>query len=325
MKRGTGVHSAEGSSSATATRSRFTAEASQRAAETLRGVLLLTAGCGRRAEPLSFLRPKSLLPWGGGTVLGRLAREAGGLGGRLAANASRCPGLIRAEIEAAAGRACEVFFEPRPLGVVGTLARLGAAGGADGAWLVLNTDMVTDLDFGSMVKEHFGKGASWTAATGDFPPGGAYGALRVSPDGSFGCSSGRPRHYLGASVIGSAVMRMASELRTGTMFVDLAGLASGSGHRLASWESGAAWMDIGTPGAYRRALLSTGSRIDPSAVIEPGATLEGSWFVSAGCSVKAGTLLRDSVMLDGSSLVSGSIVDDVLPWFFERRGRVGDA
>jgi mannose-1-phosphate guanylyltransferase len=240
------------------------------------------------------------------------------------ANASRCPDLVQAEIEAATGRACGMCFEPRPLGAVGTLARLKAAGG-DGAWLVLNTDMVTGMDFGRMIEAHLSSGAHWTAATGDFPSTGSYGGLQVDVEGSFGGGPGVPRHFQGASIMGWEVLALSGELRTGSLFGDLAGLSAARGLVLRAWESGAEWLDTGTPDSYRRALLSKGSFVHPSADISEGATLGGAWFISGGCRVGAGCRIRDSVMLDGSSLVSGALVEDVLPWHCEWRQQSEDA
>jgi NDP-sugar pyrophosphorylase family protein len=286
----------------------------------LEGVLLLTAGRGRRAEPLSFLRPKSLLPWHGGTVLGLLSERVAGYGfARIAANASRCPDLVRSEVEKASGRNCEIFFEPRPLGTVGTLARLAAGGAGSGAWLVCNTDMVTDMDIGAMIEDHVSSGSHWTVAVGDFPADGSYGALRVGADLAFGLDSGEARHYRGIGLIGAEVMRLALRLRTGSLFGELAALARGAGLNLRSFETEGEWLDTGTPESYRKALLSKGSFVHPGARAGRGASFQGRWFISSGCSVADGTLVKDSVMLDGSCLVSGELVEDVLPWYSERR------
>jgi mannose-1-phosphate guanylyltransferase len=258
-------------------------------------------------------------------VLGLLARDVSSLGcARKAANASRCPDLVEAELRGVTGSSWEILFEPRPLGTVGTLARLAAAG-AKGTWLVCNTDMVTDLGFGEMIRWHFGRGSDWTVAIGDFPEGGGYGPLGVGEGGCFGSAGGIARHFQGVAILGPGVLGLAASLRTGSLFGDLAGAALSDGLALRAWESGAEWFDTGTPGTYRKALLSRGSFVHPTAVVEDGARLSGSWFVSAGCRMAAGAELRDSVMLEGSTLVSGCLVEDVLPWFCERRLQAGNA
>jgi hypothetical protein len=58
-----------GSRSATATAKKST-DKRRKAVSGLQGVLLLTAGFGRRAEPLSLFRPKALLPFREKTLLG---------------------------------------------------------------------------------------------------------------------------------------------------------------------------------------------------------------------------------------------------------------
>jgi NDP-sugar pyrophosphorylase family protein len=210
-----------------------------------------------------------------------------------------------------------MMFEPRPLGVCGTLRRLRSlARGGD--WLVLNTDMVTDLDLGRVLEIHRESGADWTAVTGEFPSEGAFGALEVDPDGGFPSAGGRPRHYWGVSVLGGAVVDLAARTGASGLFGELAGAVRASGKRTHAVEASGQWLDTGTAPAYRKNLLGCGSLVHPGAVVEDGAVLDGSWYICEGCRVAAGCVLRNSVMLPGSSLVGGSLEDGILSWMESR-------
>jgi mannose-1-phosphate guanylyltransferase len=251
-------------------------------------------------------------------VLGRLASSASSLDpATIVVNASRCPDLVVSEIERSTGRECLMMFEPRPLGVCGTLRRLRSLV-RGGDWLVLNTDMVTDLDIGSVLETHRGSGACWTAVTGDFPPEGTFGALKVGPDGGFPYPGGRPRHYWGVSILGSAVIDMAGRTGASGLFGELAGAVRASGMGARAVEASGEWLDTGTVPAYRRNLLGRGSFVHPGAVVEDGAVLSGSWFVSEGCRIAAGCVLRNSVMLPGSRLEHGTLEDGILAWMESR-------
>ncbi len=250
-------------------------------------------------------------------MLGRLASGLSSLlPARLCANASRCPGMVEAEVRRAARRGCEVLFEPRPLGVVGTLARLGESR-PEGAWLVSNTDMVCDADWAAMLSAHMSSGSDWTAVVGDPPGEGGYGTVPVADGGSFGVPGGKPMHYWGISIVSPRLLSIARGLRCGTFFGELAGAALSAGLRLRAWTESGPWLDTGTAESYRRALLATGSYISPTARIDDGAVLSGSWFVDGSCVVASGAVLSDSVMLEGSRLGGGVLAGQVLPWLCE--------
>lgn len=247
-----------------------------------------------------------------GTVLGKLAASIGALApGKVLANASRCPDLVRRTIEEATGTECGILFESRPLGACRTVA--GLAGLARGTWFVVNTDMVTDADPGAMLSAHRDSGSDWTVLAG--PPLEGYGRLEADGHGSFG--SGRAgMHYWGIGIMEPAVFRLASRMPGAGMFDGLAKASSDAGMRLGVYEAGpgASWIDTGSVESYRAGLLSEGSHVHPEAVVEDATSLSGRWFVGRGCRVRSGTRLADSVMLDGSELAGGELVSTVLPW-----------
>ncbi len=270
----------------------------------LEGVLLLTAGFGRRAEPLSLTRPKALLPFLDGTLLGRLARAAGRLKpGVLAVNASRCPALVLQEARSGSGMEPVLLFEERPLGVVSTLA--GMADSVRGPWMVCNTDMVVDADLDGLLEHHRAVGALCTLLCGEMPLTGGYGSVAVS---------GVPRHFMGISVLEPEVFRR-SAMRQG--FQNLfSPLIVGEP---AGYEGAEVWMDMGVEELYRLNLLGQGTFIHPEARVSAGAVLAGNCHVSKGCVVADGAFISGSVMLEGSAVEKNArLEEEVLPWFSRR-------
>lgn len=270
----------------------------------LDGVLLLTAGFGRRAEPLSLLRPKALLPIRDRTLLGLLAHEAGRLAPkRILVNASRCPDLVLSETRESSGCEAGLLFEERPLGAAATLARL--AGSMHGPWMLMNTDMILKADLEGLLNHHHSAGAVCTLLCGDFPPCGSYGSVVVK---------GVPRHYMGVCVIEPEAARRAAGLQgfQGLLSPLIIG-------EPASYEQVEEWADMGETEAYRRNLLARGCFIHPDAAVSPEACIIGNCHVSKGCVVEPGAVVRESVMLEGSAAGTGSRLENtVLPWFARR-------
>lgn len=284
----------------------------------IEGVLFLTAGFGRRDEPLSLIRPKCLLPAGETTVLGRLARQASAAGPeKIRINASRCPDEILSELyEVWPKELCLLYFEERPLGTAGTLARHRDVP-ESGSWLLMNTDMVLPkLDLGAVAARHRETGADWTAVTGVMPDGGRYSPLRVDPDGCFGSGGDIETHYWGVSIIEPSIFELAGRLQEAEgLFSRVAPYARETGLVLRSCSQEGLWRDMGDISKLRENILSMGSFIHPSACISSDARLSGRWSIGRGCMIGGGAEISDSVMLEGSSLEAGSLTSALLPWF----------
>jgi len=286
---------------------RSTAELSRKYIE---GVLLLTAGYGTRAEPLSFCRPKALLPWGDSTLLGNLIKQFSALDADIfAVNASRCPELVLQEANRFCDRPVKMLFEERPLGTPGTLARNREM--FRGHWIVSNTDMMMDVPVKELVKRHMESDSQWTVLTGKTPSSGSYGFLNVN---------GENRHYLGVSIISPAIASIAASGQIGAGFFSVLRKASHeSGIEINEYYTDADWMDMGEPHLFKKHILGSGSYIHPSAQMQPGVILKGFYRIGSSCIIQCGAVIEDSVILDGSTVLSGaSVIDTVLPWFSRR-------
>ena len=276
----------------------------------IQGVLFLTAGYGTRTEPLSFCRPKALLPWLDTTLLGNLVSQFAVLDLEVMAfNASRCPELVLQEGGRHWGGKTKLLFEERPLGLPGTLSLNREM--FNGHWIISNTDMVLDVPVEEMIEFHLRSGSKWTVLTGKFPDYGNYGGLPVN---------GLSRHYLGVSIISPEVAALAAEEQLATgFFTKLRRAAAAEGIQVREFFTDTEWLDMGEVRLFRKHLLNRGSYIHPSARIYDEVILEGFYWVGSSCIISRRVLIRDSVMLEGSVLSPGaSLVNGVLPWFSQR-------
>lgn len=276
----------------------------------IQGVLFLAAGFGTRAEPLSFARPKSLLPLEDSTLLGSLLRQFKELDPEvMAINASRCPELLLEEMRRHWKGRIELLFEERPLGTVGTISR--NSGLFRGTWVLSNTDFAMEVPVSDLVEDHFNKDSSWTVLTGGFPEKGKYRSLDIG---------GAKSHYLGVSVISSEIAGIASgEQAVSGLFTGLRTAALSRGYSLNGYFSDREWIDMGETELFRKHTLARGCYIHPGATVQPGSVLEGFYWIGPSCMIKAGSRVKNTVMLQGSSVLSGaSAVNTVLPWFYKR-------
>ncbi len=303
----------------TATGKKFTGKQTPMEIE---GVLFLAAGYGRRDEPLTLIRPKALLPFGGTSILGRLAVQiSSACPRRIRINASRCPEALLNEIGSVwPSEMCELYFEERPLGACATLARHANIMDT-GTWMVVNTDMIIeDFDALGLIEHHRTTGSTWTVLTGDFPPEGAYSPLLLDEDMKFGCGGIQKTHYWGISLMEPSISAAAARIQaSGGLFSELASRVTADCGRLTACRGIGRWLDMGRIDSLRRNILSGGSFIHPTACISSDISLSGVWNIGRGCILGSGTELRDSVMLEGSSLESGTLHESILPWFCSSR------
>ncbi len=279
----------------------------------IQGVLLLAAGYGTRAEPLTFLCPKALLPYENTTLLGKLISQFVSVNPDIIlVNTSRCPELIALEVLKHWSGKMKVLFEERPLGAPGTLSRNRKL--LKGTWILSNTDVLIDIPINEMVKQHFDSGSDWTVLTGNFPDYGSYGALPINNES---------RHYLGISIISERVIELAfsNQLSFG-FFSNLRNAAKKEGIEINEYFSNREWFDMGEVDLYRKHLLKNGSFIHPKAQIHPSAILKGVNWIGNSCVIERDAYICNSVVLDKAVIMVGAIVVDSLVLMFSRRGAV---
>ena len=306
--------------------------------------LILAGGLGTRLRPLTYTRPKHLLPIANrphiehvfDLLLACDVHEVVMLTSYLA-------GAFESAIEKGSRRgiSMEVAHEDEPLGTAGALKNAKRYVGDD-TFLAFNGDILTDVDIGPLVRFHRERGAEATILLTPVEDPSAFGVVPTDPDGRVrGFIEKPPRHEAPTNLINAGIYVLEPSVLTHIpegepysaergLFPELA--AAGTMYALAT---NAYWMDIGTPQKYLQANLdalagdfSTSAVADPG----PGAVLlgEGSSVaesasvagacLGAGSAIEDGATVRDSVLLPGAVVGARAVVEGSI---LGQRAKVG--
>jgi mannose-1-phosphate guanylyltransferase len=284
--------------------------------------LLLTGGFGTRLRPLTYTRPKHLLPIANRPhmehVFALLARH--GIDD-VVITTSYLAEAFRATIEAARARGVvlEVAHEPEPLGTAGAI-RNAEAQLAGETFVVFNGDILTDADLSEMIDFHRARDAEATILLTPVEDPSAYGVVPTNPDGKVlrfiekPSPQEAPTNLINAGVylFEPSVLRRVPPGQQWSaetqLFPDL--VAEGAG--LFAFATAAYWMDIGTPQKYLQANLDAlsgrfggngvgGDMVlaDLGSVVVEGARVRRA-CLGAGARVEGGARVEESVLLPGA-------------------------
>jgi mannose-1-phosphate guanylyltransferase len=284
--------------------------------------LLLTGGFGTRLRPLTFTRPKHLLPIGNRPHMERVFDLLAAHGvDDVVLTTSYLADAFAATVAAARARGLrlEVTHEHEPLGTAGAIKN-AESHLAHSAFLVFNGDILTDVDLGALATFHRDRGAEATILLTPVADPSAYGVVPTEPDGRVrGFIEKPPRDEAPTNLINAGVYlfepSVLDRVPAGEpwsaetqLFPGL--VAEGAG--LYALPSTAYWMDIGTPQKYLQANLDFLSGrygghearsflSDPDAVIEDGARVS-STCLGRGAHVEAGATVTDAVLLPAARI-----------------------
>ncbi len=260
---------------------------------------ILAAGYGRRAEPLSRLKPKPALPLGGRPLISLLLAQLRRLGCR--------EGFINlhhlgGQVADAVGAAPEVrWIEERELSGSRVLAR---ARPLSSPWLLaVNGDTYLEVPLAEMEREAAAPGVDGVLLA-RHDPSGRYARLLHEKGLLLGSEppapDGRPGWmYAGAGLFSERALERIDE---DNFFASIR--RHGLRFRLAFYDG--IWLDLGTPAGYFRAnwdylahcglqrenILSPGASLSPQAVVRRSILWEnarvGPGVSLSGCIVTAG-------------------------------------
>jgi mannose-1-phosphate guanylyltransferase len=292
---------------------------------------VLAAGLGTRLHPLTAHIPKPLIP-----VLNipslfytvSLLKQAGI--SEIICNIHHHAESIRSVIEESNLPGVHITFSEEPI-ILGTGGGLKKCEklleGED--FVLVNSDIITDIDFNALVQYHQQSGRPGTLTL--------YAAPDAVTIGSVGVEGGlikdfRNRRntgllssfiYTGTAVLSPDIFRFMTEEYSSIVDTGFTGLIDHGG--LGCYEHKGLWMDIGTMQSYWQAnldrtavirnlaepmKLATGiypHAISPDAVVGRDVEISGS-VIGRGCRIGAKSIIRDSVLLPGVELKPGSVL-----------------
>lgn len=293
--------------------------------------VVLVGGFGTRLRPLTDTIPKPLLPVGHRPmlelVLGNLGRA--GIDGAVLSLGFRPDAFLAAFPDGrCAGIGLDYAIEPEPLDTAGAIAFAARHAGIEERFVVVNGDVLTDLDVGSLIRTHSARQAWATIHLTPVDDPSAFGVADVAPDGRVRRFVEKPPRdeapsnlvNAGTYVLEPEVLdlvpsgqRVSVERETFPLLV-----TEGTLYAVATEDY---WLDTGRPELYRQANLDlvSGARswiraeaIAPTAEIDAGARVECS-VIGRGARVDGGATIVRSVVLDGVVVGrSAEVVDSVL-------------
>ncbi len=292
---------------------------------------VLAAGLGTRLTPLTDHTPKPLIP-----VLNIpslfytffLLKQAGIT--EIICNIHHHGQAIRQCIESRELAGLTIIFSEEPviLGTGGGLKKCEQLLGDDD-FILVNSDIITDIDFNALVQQHRLSGHPGTLVLFESPDAAVIGHVGVE-DGlvkdfrnlrNTGLFSSFI--YTGAAILSPKIFRFMKAEFSGIVDTGFTGLIDNGG--LSFYRHEGLWMDIGTMQNYWLANINPNSRvtdlakpmhlaighaphsISPEAIISPDALIAQS-VIGKECAIGAGCIIKNSVLLPGAIIKPGSSV-----------------
>jgi NDP-sugar pyrophosphorylase family protein len=217
--------------------------------------VILAGGKGTRLAPYTTVLPKPLVPMGERPILELVIRQLVRNGFlRIDLSVGHLGGLIKAyldDIDLPDELELQYVWEDVPLGTAGALKRVE---GLDDPFLVMNGDILTTLNYAQLMRFHKGHEGGLTIATHSKSVNIDLGVIE-SDDGFVREYIEKPTMRLDVSmgiyVYDPDVIGLIPEGHFD--FPDVVHAMLESGRKVATYNGGAVWFDIGTVGEHERA------------------------------------------------------------------------
>jgi mannose-1-phosphate guanylyltransferase len=290
-----------------------------RAEAPIHKAMVLAAGFGLRARPLTLVRPKPLFPVLNRPLIGHVFDLLARTGiGEMVVNAHHLADRLVDELTGLAGPGTLIISrEETILGTGGGLWR--ARPYLDGEpFLVINADVYTDLDLEPVLLEHADRRPLATLVLHDHP---RFNQVRVDPSGritgfrGLGRPGTRTLAFTGIHVIEPEIFRYLPEGPSDIVNVYQNLIDQGRPIR-AFVATGFSWWDAGALDAYLdlnqtlcRARSDGPVVLGQDAVIHADARVEGWAVLGAGVRIEKGARIRDSILWPGARVAEGIHLD----------------
>ncbi len=275
--------------------------------------IVLAGGFGTRLAPLTYTRAKPMLPILGKPMIHRLMDELpDGTEVILATN------YRTDEIQAyfdGIGRDITINEEPEPLGTGG--ATKYAEEYIDDTFLVLNSDIISSLDFQRFIDFHRDREATATISLWPVDDVSAFGVADVQPDGRITDFVEKPHPGEAPSnLINAGAYCLEPEvldyIPTGEMVSmenDIFPRLIADGQPFYGCRFDGFWIDVGRPSSYIEVNVTLLERNDMPYYQGPGSTVDGTLNESclgSNVSVASGAELERCVVFDDAVIERGA-------------------
>ncbi len=301
--------------------------------------VVLAGGEGTRLKPLTYKRPKPLMPVAGRPCIDYVIRSlvASGFNEIITTTAYLSDTLIKSIGDGLEYNASILYsFEENPAGTAGAVRRVGNF--IDDTFIVAMGDILADVDFKALWDFHKRKGGIVTIALTEVEDPTQYGIVGIDAKGRILKFKEKPTREEAFSKLANAgiyvcepeILDFVPSDQKFDFAKDLFPKLLSKGLALYGSKIEGVWMDIGRPHDLWKASMEIVRRegkplrragvtsegpiiLEVDASLEDGVTLRGPCYIGAGVLLRRGSVadnacLYEAARLEAKALVRNSIV-----------------
>ncbi len=278
-------------------------------------VFLPAAGFGQRLRPVTSHLPKPLLPILGTPIIERILNKLTPVcDGQIGINLHWKADLLRAWAAASPWSDRIVFFPEDPILGTGGALKHAESLLSRRPFIVHNSDILLDIDFGRLVEAHLSSGNTATLVCHRVPH---LSNVVIDEQGQVldvenpGASRPDPTHiadkvaYTGIAVYSPEIRLF---LPAGVSHATVAWVAaSKAGFKVRAMDvTGAYWNDVGDPATYARGILDALRGSGETVYLGPGARcgskveIDGYVVLESGSQIRDGARVRNCILMPGA-------------------------
>lgn len=275
--------------------------------------IVLVGGEGTRLRPLTYTTPKQLLPIAGVPMLERaIAHLAShGVTEVVLSMGYKADAFLAAYPDGrCAGVPVSYVIEAEPLDTGGAIAYAADEAGVQERFVVVNSDVITDMDFSALIAQHAESGAEATIGLTPVEDPSRFGVVVTDVDGRVTAfiekppAGTAPTNLINAGiyVMEPAALKGVERGRRVSVEREVFPAMVDRG-TLFAYASDGYWIDMGNPLAYIQANLD----IAGNAVIDPSATVDGTAVITDSV-VLADAVIGANVVIENSIIGAGAVI-----------------
>ena len=220
-------------------------------------VIILAGGKGTRLRPYTKIFPKPLMPIGEMPILEVVLRQLKFFGfEKITLSVNHLADLIKTFFRDGSQLGLDITYcmEDKPLGTAGSVSLVEDI---TENFLVMNGDLLTTVDYSSLMKKHIDSGA--TATIGVFPREVTidFGVLELGDEGQLLAYKEKPIFRYMVSMGINAFDKSVLEFIPKDKYLDIPTLMvnlKNAGRKVLTFQSDCDWLDVGRPDDYEQAV-----------------------------------------------------------------------
>ena len=296
--------------------------------------VVLAGGEGTRLKPLTYRRPKPLMPVAGRPCIDYVLRSlaTSGFHEIIVTTAYLSDALIKSIGDGVDYNASILYsFEENPAGTAGAVRRVGNF--IDETFVVAMGDILCDVDFKALYELHKRKGGLVTIALTEVEDPTQYGIVGLDAKGRVVKFQEKPKREAAFSnLVNAGIYILEPEVldfippdQKFDFAKDLFPKLLSKGVPLYGSRLDGVWMDIGMPHDLWKASMEVVRRegkplrrtgvasegaviLDPAAQLEEGVTIRGPCYVGPNAVLRSGSVADNSSLYEGARLEGKAIV-----------------